>query len=75
MFGISSAPEAYQSIIQQSLHGCPGVRNISDDIIVYGKNQAEHDQNLEAVLQRIKDKGLTLNKQKCLFGVSEFNLI
>ena len=71
MFGISSAPEAYQSIIQQSLHGCPGVRNISDDIIVYGKNQAEHDQNLEAVLQRIKDKGLTLNKQKCLFGVSE----
>ena len=71
MSGISSAPEAYQSIIQQSLHGCPGVRNISDDIIVYGKNQAEHDQNLEAVLQRIKDKGLTLNKQKCLFGVSE----
>ena len=71
MFGISSAPEAYQSIIQQSLHGCPGVRNISDDIIVYGKNQAEHDQNLEAVLQRIKDKGLTLNKQKFLFGVSE----
>ena len=38
---------------------------------MYGKNQAEHDQNLEAVLQRIKDKGLTLNKQKCLFGVSE----
>ena len=63
MFGISSAPEACQHI-QQSLSGCPGVRNISDDIIVYGKDQAEHDPNLGHVLQRIVEKGLTLNKDK-----------
>ena len=71
MFGISSAPEAYQHIIQQSLSGCPGVRNISDDIIVYGKDQAEHDRNLGQVLQRIVEKGLTLNKDKCLFSVPQ----
>lgn len=46
MFGISSAPEAHQHIIQQSLSGFPGVQNISDDIIVYGKDQAKHDRSL-----------------------------
>ena len=36
---------------------------ISDDIIVYGRNQKEHGQ-LEAVLKRLEDKNLTLNKGK-----------
>ncbi|XP_031574960.1 uncharacterized protein K02A2.6-like [Actinia tenebrosa] len=32
MFGISSAPEMYQHIIQQVLAGCDGASNIADDI-------------------------------------------
>ncbi|CAB4030227.1 Transposon Tf2-9 poly, partial [Paramuricea clavata] len=70
MFGVSSAPEVYQHIIQQILQGLPGVRNISDDIIVFGKTKDEHDQNLNNVIQRLQESGLTLNKDKCLFGVS-----
>ena len=45
MFGVSAAPEIYQHVIQQSLQGCPGMPNISDDIIVFGKTQQEHDHN------------------------------
>ena len=71
MFGVSSAPEIYQHIIQQILQGCPGVRNISDDIIVFGKTKHEHDQNLDEVLRRLQDAGLTLNQDKCIFGVSD----
>ncbi len=41
MFGVSSAPEIYQHIIQQTLQGWPGVRNISDDIIVFRKTKLE----------------------------------
>ena len=70
MFGVSSAPEIYQHIIQQVLQGCPGARNISDDIIVFGKTRHEHDQNLDMVFQRLQQSGLTLNQEKCLFGVS-----
>jgi hypothetical protein len=47
MFGVSAAPEIYQHVIQQSLQGCPGMRNISDDIIVFGKTPQEHDHNLK----------------------------
>ena len=52
MFGITSAPEVYQHVIQQSLQGCEGVANITDDIIIYGKNTEEHDRRLESEVER-----------------------
>ena len=58
MFGISSAPEVYQHVIQQSLQGCEGVANISDDIIIHGKNTEEHDRRLQRVLERLKEKNM-----------------
>ncbi|CAB4036728.1 Retrovirus-related Pol poly, partial [Paramuricea clavata] len=71
IFGLSSASEMYQFVIQQVLIGIPGVRNISDDIIVFGTTQAEHDRSLDQTLQRLHANGLTLNKDKCLFSVPE----
>ena len=71
IFGLSSASEMYQFVIQQALQGIPGVRNISDDIIVFGKTRADHDRSLDQTLQRLCDRGLTLNKDKCLFSVPE----
>lgn len=50
-FGISSAAEVFQNTIQQVLHGIPNVRNISDDIIVYGKTRDEHIVSLQAVFK------------------------
>ena len=41
------------------------MNNISDDIIVYGKAVAEHNNNLRAVISRLVENGLTLNKEKC----------
>jgi len=40
-FGISSTSEIFQHTISQVLHGISGVKNISDDIIVYGADAAE----------------------------------
>ena len=71
IFGLSSASEMYQFVIQHALQGIPGVRNISDDIIVFGKARADHDRSLDQTLQRLCDRGPTLNKDKCLFSVPE----
>ena len=71
MFGISAAPEIYQHAIQQVLYGLPGVKNISDDIIVFGKDKSEHDKNLHGVLGRLQERRLTLNIRKCMFGVPD----
>ncbi|XP_053380302.1 uncharacterized protein K02A2.6-like [Mercenaria mercenaria] len=67
-FGINSAAEIFQNTLRTALEGLDGVRNISDDIIVYAENQAQHDKRLEAVLKRLQDKGFTLNKKKCEFN-------
>ena len=67
-FGISSAAEVFQNAIRESLNGLRGVTNISDDILVFGSDQTEHDFNLRACLQRIRDNGLTLNARKCVFN-------
>ncbi|XP_048853517.1 uncharacterized protein K02A2.6-like isoform X1 [Brienomyrus brachyistius] len=49
------------------LNGLPGVQNYLDDLIVYGNSPVEHDQNLNAVLQKLKEAGLVLNENKCHF--------
>ncbi|CAB4007063.1 Transposon Tf2-9 poly [Paramuricea clavata] len=67
-FGLSCASEVFQNAIQQALQGLHGVRNIADDIIVWGKTQTQHDKNLEALLQRLVVKKLTLNLEKCKFN-------
>ena len=69
-FGISSAAEVFQNAICQTLQGISGVKNLSDDIIIHGKTQAEHDDTLRAVFQRLKERGLTLNRKKCEFDKS-----
>jgi len=40
-FGLSSAVELYQREIEHALEGIPGVKNISDDIIIGGWDHAE----------------------------------
>ena len=68
MFGISSTPEMYLRVMQQVLQGCESVRNIHGDIIVTAE---QHNTRLKKALGRIQEKGLTLNKEKCKFHMSE----
>ena len=69
LFGVSSASELYQHEISTALAGIEGVDNISDDIIVHGPDQKTHDQRLLKTMERLKQHGLTLNADKCLFNV------
>ena len=45
-----------------------------DDILVMGKDQAEPDQRLNQVLDRLAKRGLWLNIKMCLFSQSGLNL-
>uniref|UniRef100_H2ZZ81 Gypsy retrotransposon integrase-like protein 1 n=1 Tax=Latimeria chalumnae TaxID=7897 RepID=H2ZZ81_LATCH len=69
-FGISCAAEIFQNAIRETLSGLKGALSISDDILVYGVSTEDHNTNLQDVLQRLREKGLTLNKQKCVFNKS-----
>ena len=71
MFGINAASEIFQNAIAELLTGLPGCKNISDDIIVYGRDIKEHDENLHHVLTRLRQNNARLNREKCIFRQSE----
>ena len=55
------------------LQGIEGVRNISDDIIAFGKSQADHDAALQTVFKKMRENNLTTNPAKCLFNQSSID--
>ena len=57
------------------LTGLSGVICLMDDVLVFGKNQVEHDEHLEAVLKRLVSAGVTLNTNKCEFSKSELKFL
>ena len=66
-FGINVAAEKFQDVIAASISDIPNVKNISDDVIIYGVNTEEHVKSLHTVLTCFKDLNLTLKKEKCQF--------
>lgn len=74
-FGITSAPEFFQKKMSQILEGIPGVVNMMDDVLIYGCDKAQHDERLRLTLDRLMSAGVTLNKEKCCFGVTEIKFL
>ena len=53
IFGVNSAAEVFQQTIQTVLEGIKGAKNISEDIIVQGRDEEEHDQVLAETLKEL----------------------
>uniref|UniRef100_A0A1X7VWW3 Reverse transcriptase domain-containing protein n=1 Tax=Amphimedon queenslandica TaxID=400682 RepID=A0A1X7VWW3_AMPQE len=69
-FGITSAPEHFNRRISDILTGAQGVVSMTDNILVFGKDQDKHDACPREALRQIKEAGLTLNRDKCQFSKS-----
>ena len=74
-FGISSAPEHFQKRMSTILDNLPGVLCLMDDILIFGKDQKEHDARLTTALERIQAAGVTLNKDKCEFNKTSLTFL
>ena len=67
-YSTRSVAEIFQETIREELtHDLKGVFNISDDIIVHGRDEKEHNVNLMALLKKSREKGVTFNRAKCEF--------
>ena len=71
IFGVTSAPEKYQQIVRYLLRVCEGVANMADDLIIHWNGVEEQDRKLFAVLDRLRQVGLTLNGNKWEFRLSK----
>ena len=66
----ASAPALFQRAMDSILQGIAGVICYIDDILVTGKDDAQHLQALEQVLSRLQEAGLTIQKNKCVLEAS-----
>ncbi len=66
-FGVRSASEVFQHTIQGVISSVKGAKNISDDIIIHGTTDEEHDIALDRTFSALHQNGLTINLQKCEF--------
>ncbi|XP_028407548.1 uncharacterized protein K02A2.6-like [Dendronephthya gigantea] len=73
-FGIKSASEVFQKAMDHLLEGYP-CEVIVDDILVWGTTEAEHDESLIKVLDRIREINLKLKWDKCKFKVKEVGYV
>ena len=67
--GIHSVSEVFQREITSIISDVPGSANSQDDIIVWGRTLAEHNERLNKVFLKIRKSGLKLNRKKCQIGV------
>jgi RNase H-like domain found in reverse transcriptase/Reverse transcriptase (RNA-dependent DNA polymerase)/Integrase zinc binding domain/Integrase core domain len=68
-FGLSSAPEVFQKLMQDLLIDIPRVEISMDDILIHAENEDALDTTTRRVLEVIRKAGLRLNKEKCVFRV------
>ena len=67
--GAHSASGIFQREIEKRLSKVPFVKVHADDILVSGKNDIEHLENLESVFKIIKNNGLRLKlKRMCFYA-------
>ena len=71
-FGINSAPEVFQKKMTQTFEDLSGVKTIADDILIWGKDEDEHNFRLEECwIKRSRKVGLKLNRSKMKIMTTE----
>ena len=70
-FGLSVSGNIFQEKMDQILEQCPGTMSIADDIVVFGKDESEHDNNLHNLMEVASKYGLVFNYDKCEVKVPE----
>ena len=64
-FGLKTSQDVFQQAMDQILDGLVGIVAIADDIVVFGKDDYEHDCNMHKLMTRAQQKGLVFNSSKC----------
>ncbi|XP_026530759.1 uncharacterized protein K02A2.6-like, partial [Notechis scutatus] len=64
-FGVSVAPGIFQSLMERLLQGIKGVVPYFDDVLIAAPTRSQLEKHLRMVLQKFKDAGLKVKKEKC----------
>lgn len=74
-FGLRNAVAHCSRIMHSIFKDIPGCLVYLDDLLIFGKDQNEHDKVLRRVLDKIRENGLGLNRKKCSFGLRQVDFL
>lgn len=76
-FGLNVSPNSFSRMMSIAFSGLPPEKAFLyiDDIIVIGRTENEHLQNLEAVFKLLRERNLKLNAEKCKFFQPEVTFL
>ena len=66
VFSITSSPSIWKRVIDQVLQGIPGTQCMLNDMIITGKTDQEHIENLDNTLKRLQDASLKANQRSVI---------
>jgi len=67
MYGVASAPAIFQKKMDEVLPRKDGIVVYMDDVLITGKTDAEHMENVRLVFSRLREFGLRIRQAKCRF--------
>ena len=74
-FGIVIAQEVFHEEVKKTIAGVQRAKNVTLDIIVYGKTPELHDQALRHTLRKLMLNYFTLSRAKCVLDQSQIGYL
>ena len=74
-FGLRNAAQTFQRFIDDVLKDLDFCFSYLDDILVFSRSSAEHDQHLRILFSKLQDYGILLHPTKCVFRVPEISFL
>lgn len=76
-FGVTNGVASFQRVMEDIIRreDLKGTYAYIDNVTTCGRNQAEHDYNLNKFMKSVEKYGLTLNKNKCHYSLSSVDLL
>jgi hypothetical protein len=76
-FGLANAPATFQAYIHKALgHLVDSICIVYlDDILIYSKEEKEHEHHVKMVLQKLRDYALYAKPSKCTFHTKEVEFL
>ena len=74
-FGLRNAGCTFQRLMHRVLSGVEAAFPFVDDVLVASATYEQNVADVRAVLERLREAGLVLNGEKCIFGATEVDFL
>jgi hypothetical protein len=76
-FGLTNAPAVFQHMMNDIFreHLDDFVVIYLDDILIFSKNEEDHEKHVRIVLEKLRERGLYAKLEKCLFHQTEMEFL